>query len=72
MKYLLPLCLLLCGCDLESCMKSNHDTTQEHVKYDVVTWHDDKRGVTCFITATGPSYGISCLPDIQLKFNGDK
>ena len=30
-------------------------------------WHDNQRGVTCWIYAAGYGGGISCLPDAQLK-----
>ena len=37
----------------------------------VGVWHDDQRGVTCWIYAGGYAGehggGISCLPDAQLK-----
>ena len=30
-------------------------------------WHDNQRGVTCWVYASGYGGGISCLPDAQLK-----
>ena len=30
-------------------------------------WHDNQRGVTCWVYTRGYGGGISCLPDAQLK-----
>lgn len=64
MKRLIMIALLtaLAGCDLPV----QEAPTDKRLGANIRVWHDDQRGVTCWIWGT-TNGGISCLPDGVLQ-----
>ncbi|MDR7024380.1 hypothetical protein [Pseudomonas peli] len=65
MKCLILIALLaaLLGCDRRV---PDAPRQKSHGASHIETWHDDQRGVTCWIYG-GTNGGISCLPDGVLQ-----
>lgn len=66
MKSLILIALLaaLAGCD--PYRGPDAPTQKSHGATHIQVWHDDQRGVTCWIYG-GTNGGISCLPDGVLQ-----
>jgi hypothetical protein len=52
---------------LSACAPAGEVQIRQNNGYGVSVWHDDARGVTCWIYSITQQGGISCLPDSQLE-----
>lgn len=47
-----------------------HEPKAMPIFYYTTRYHDDEKGVTCWVYSNGYQGGISCIPDAQLKEGG--